>query len=207
MLEDFDIQRIARLTPLADVLASFDLSIRPVAPREEALANAVGMTLAADVAGRGRPSAGDAGAARRFRPALRADDSTPAPMRRRRSSARRCASTPAKPCRTARTRSRRSTRCRRAARPPKRSPWSRRAKARWRPTPTRPPASSFACRARALRRIDVALLASFGVERVMVRQPRVRVVCASPGANVKSAARLHRQRHRRRQRRSGHRRR
>ncbi len=27
MLEDSDIQRIARLTPLADVLASFDLSI------------------------------------------------------------------------------------------------------------------------------------------------------------------------------------
>ena len=41
------IQTIARLTPLADVLASFDLSIRPVAPREEALAKAVGLTLAA----------------------------------------------------------------------------------------------------------------------------------------------------------------
>ena len=33
----------------------------------------------------------------------------------------------------------------------------------------------------ALRRIDVALLADFGVERVMVRQPRVRVVLREPG--------------------------
>src|SRR5207302_6449047 len=49
MLEDSDIQRIARLTPLADVLASFDLAIRPVAPREEALAKATGLALAADV--------------------------------------------------------------------------------------------------------------------------------------------------------------
>ena len=40
----------------------------------------------------------------------------------------------------------------------------------------------------ALRRIDVALLADFGIERVMVRQPRVRVVCVSPGAIAKSAA-------------------
>ena len=48
----------------------------------------------------------------------------------------------------------------------------------------------------ALRRIDVALLADFGIERVMVRQPRVRVVCVSPGAVAKSAATSHRQRHR-----------
>src|SRR6185436_17801493 len=49
MLPDSDIQRIARLTPLADVLASFDLSIKPVAPREEMLAKATGLALAADV--------------------------------------------------------------------------------------------------------------------------------------------------------------
>ena len=47
MVEDSEIQRIARLTPLADVLASFDLSIGPVAPREEALAKALGLALAA----------------------------------------------------------------------------------------------------------------------------------------------------------------
>src|SRR5215207_8867341 len=49
MFEDSDIQRIARLTPLADVLASFDLSIAPVAPREEMLAKATGLALAADI--------------------------------------------------------------------------------------------------------------------------------------------------------------
>ena len=37
MVADSEIQRIARLTPLADVLASFDLSVGPVAPREEAV--------------------------------------------------------------------------------------------------------------------------------------------------------------------------
>ena len=36
----------------------------------------------------------------------------------------------------------------------------------------------------------MALLAAFGVERVMVRQPRVRVVCVSPGAIAKGAAKL-----------------
>ena len=47
MVADSEIQRIARLTPLADVLASFDLSIGPVEPREEALSKALGLTLAA----------------------------------------------------------------------------------------------------------------------------------------------------------------
>jgi len=47
MVADFEIQRIARLTPLADVLASFDLSIGPVEPREEAVSKALGLTLAA----------------------------------------------------------------------------------------------------------------------------------------------------------------
>lgn len=58
MVADSELQRIARLAPLADVLASFDLSITPVAPREEAVAQAIGRTLAADaVAGAGRPAA------------------------------------------------------------------------------------------------------------------------------------------------------
>ena len=43
MVVDFETQRIARLTPLGDVLASFDLSIKPVPPREEALNKALGM--------------------------------------------------------------------------------------------------------------------------------------------------------------------
>ncbi len=70
MVADSEIQRIARLTPLSDVLASFDLSVGPVAPREEALAKAVGLTLAADaVIAEGRPQVGP-GAARRFCRAL-----------------------------------------------------------------------------------------------------------------------------------------
>jgi molybdopterin biosynthesis enzyme len=41
-----------------------------------------------------------------------------------------------------------------------------------------------------LRRIDVALLTALGVERVLVRQPRVRVVQASTGDIVRGAATL-----------------
>jgi molybdopterin molybdotransferase len=58
MVADSEIQRIARLTPLADVLASFDLSVGPVAPREESVAKALGLTLAATVvASVGHPKA------------------------------------------------------------------------------------------------------------------------------------------------------
>src|SRR6516164_1224783 len=42
-------QRIARLTPLADVLARLDALVRPVAPRTAELAAALGQTLAEDV--------------------------------------------------------------------------------------------------------------------------------------------------------------
>ena len=57
MITDSETQRIERLTPLADVLASFDLSIRPVAAREEALPAALGLTLAADIVTRaGHPA-------------------------------------------------------------------------------------------------------------------------------------------------------
>ena len=49
MVADSELQRIARLTPLADVLASFDIGVGPVAPRGETVAAALGKTLAADV--------------------------------------------------------------------------------------------------------------------------------------------------------------
>src|SRR5207237_4297345 len=39
-----------------------------------------------------------------------------------------------------------------------------------------------------LRRIDVALLTALGVERVLIRQPRVRVVQASAGDIIRGAA-------------------
>ncbi len=50
MVADSGIQRIARLTPLADVLNSFQISVAPVAPVERALGAALDKTLAADVA-------------------------------------------------------------------------------------------------------------------------------------------------------------
>jgi molybdopterin biosynthesis enzyme len=51
------IQTITRLTPLAEVLASFDLSIRPVAPRQLDLDAAIGRILAADAVAPTRPDA------------------------------------------------------------------------------------------------------------------------------------------------------
>src|SRR5260370_7436904 len=42
-------QRIARLTPLEVVLARIDALVRPVAPREVALAAAIGRVLAGDL--------------------------------------------------------------------------------------------------------------------------------------------------------------
>ena len=42
------VQRIARLTPLADVLPLIDAMARPVAPQQTGLASAFGLTLAAD---------------------------------------------------------------------------------------------------------------------------------------------------------------
>jgi molybdopterin molybdotransferase len=49
-------QRIARLTPLDDVLARIDALVGPVAPREVALAAAVGRVLAGDVVVTARPA-------------------------------------------------------------------------------------------------------------------------------------------------------
>jgi molybdopterin molybdotransferase len=49
MVADSEIQRKARLTPLHEVLASFDTAVGPVAPHEEDLQAALGRTLAADI--------------------------------------------------------------------------------------------------------------------------------------------------------------
>ena len=76
MVADSDIQRIAKLTPLAAVLESFQTTVDPVEPREAALADAVGRTLAADVAiAEARPKAA---LALRDGYALRADATTDA---------------------------------------------------------------------------------------------------------------------------------
>jgi len=51
------IQTIARLTPLADVLATIDLDVKPVTPRSVELTAAAGRTLAVDCLAPARPSA------------------------------------------------------------------------------------------------------------------------------------------------------
>ena len=51
------IQMIARLTPLADVLAMVDLDVKPVTPRAVELTAAAGRTLAVDAMAPARPSA------------------------------------------------------------------------------------------------------------------------------------------------------
>ncbi|HEY0223663.1 MAG TPA: molybdopterin-binding protein, partial [Pseudolabrys sp.] len=51
------IQTIARLTPLADVLAMVDLDVKPVTPRTVELTGAAGRTLAVDAMAPSRPSA------------------------------------------------------------------------------------------------------------------------------------------------------
>jgi len=50
------IQTIARLTPLAEVLATVDLDVKPVAPRTIELSKALGRTLAVDAMARSRPN-------------------------------------------------------------------------------------------------------------------------------------------------------
>jgi molybdopterin molybdotransferase len=51
------LQLIARLTPLADVLAMIDAEVKPVTPRPLDVAAALGHTLAADVTSAARPAA------------------------------------------------------------------------------------------------------------------------------------------------------
>jgi molybdopterin molybdotransferase len=187
MLEDSDIQRIARLTPLADVLASFDLSIRPVAPHEEALAKAVGLALAADVkAASGYPQATLAlrdGYAVRSEQTLDASSYAPAPL-----------SGPPIHIDTGQplpdgtdavaTLDTVQTRGAQAEALAVVAP----GEGTLAPDADASAGLKLRLSGAALRRIDVALLAAFRVERVMVRQPRVRITCVSPGAIAKSAA-------------------
>lgn len=189
MVEDSDIQRIARLTPLADVLASFDLSVRPVAPREEALAKAVGLALAADIkAASGHPQATLAlrdGFAVRADETLDASSYAPAPLTG--APARVDTGEPLPEGADAvATLDMVQTRGAQAEALAVVAPGEGTL------APDADAAAGLKLRlsGAALRRIDVALLADFGIERVMVRQPRVRVVCTSPGAVAKSAARF-----------------
>ena len=184
-----DIQRIARLTPLADVLASFDLAIMPVAPREELLSKAAGLALASDVVAKsGHPRCAlalrDGYAVRSeetldassYAPALlsgkpvRVDTGEPLPE-----GADAVATIDAVQMRGAVAEALSTVAQDEGVLLPDTDAVAR---------------LKLRLGGAALRRIDVALLAALGVERVMVRQPRVRVVCESAGAVAASAAAL-----------------
>ena len=189
MVADSDIQRIARLTPLADVLASFDLSVGPVEPREEAVSKALGLTLAASVViAEGHPKAA---LALRDGYAVRSDAThdansyapaplSPAPVRvdtgdALPASADAVAALDAVQMRDAEA-----------------SALATVAPGEGVLAPNADATAGLQLRLAGarLRRIDVALLTALGVERVLVRQPRVRVVRVGEGKVIEGAAAL-----------------
>ena len=189
MVADSEIQRIARLTPLADVLASFDLSVGPVPPREEAVSKALGLTLAASaVIPEGHPKAALAlrdGYAVRADATLDASSYAPAPLS---PAPTRVDTGDAMPPGADAVAALDATQARGA---------QIEALAAIAPgegvlVPDTDAAAGLQLRLSGaqLRRIDIALLTALGVERVLVRQPRVRVVCTSAGGIVRSAATL-----------------
>jgi len=189
MVADSEIQRIARLTPLADVLASFDLSIGPVEPREEAVSKALGLTLAASaIINTGHPKAALAlrdGYAVHSDATLDASSYAPAPL------------SPAPPrvemgdtmpagadaVTTLDAVQTRGTEVQAlAAVAPGEGVLA--------PNADATADLQLRLAGARLRRIDVALLTALGVERVLVRQPRVRVVQAGAGNVIRGAAAL-----------------
>jgi molybdopterin biosynthesis enzyme len=189
MIADSEIQRIARLTPLADVLASFDLSIGPVAPREEALSKALGLTLAASaVIASGHPKAALAlrdGYAVRSETTTDASSYAPAPLVPPPIRVDTGDELPADADAVAALDTVQSRGAQIEAL-----------------APVAPGEGVLAAGTDAvaglqlrlagakLRRIDVALLTALDVERVLVREPRVRVVRAGQGHIIAAAASL-----------------
>ena len=189
MVADSEIQRIARLTPLADVLASFDLSVGPVEPREEAVSNALGLTLAASaVITEGHPKAALAlrdGYAVRSEATLDASSYAPAPLS---PTPTRVDTGDALPAGADAVAALDTVQIRGAE-----------AHALAAVAPGEGVLASNAdataglqlrLAGARLRRVDVALLTALGVERVLVRQPCVRVVRAGAGDIVRGAATL-----------------
>jgi molybdopterin molybdotransferase len=188
MVADSEIQRIARLTPLAEVLASFDLSVGPIEPREEAVSKALGLTLAASaVIAEGHPKAALAqrdGYAVRSDATLDASSYAPAPL----SGAVRIDTGDAMPAGADAVATLDAVQTRGAEISAL--------------VPVAPGEGMLAANADAaaglqlrlagarLRRIDVALLTALGVERVLVRQPRVRIVRVGDGKIIEGIAAL-----------------
>jgi molybdopterin biosynthesis enzyme len=187
MVADSDIQRIARLTPLADVLASFDLSVGPVEPREEAVSKALGLTLAASaVIAEGHPKAALAlrdGYAVRSDATLDASSYAPAPVS---PAPLRVETGDALPAGADAVATLDAVQMR-----------GQHAEALATVAPGEgvlaPNADATAglqlrLAGARLRRIDVALLTALGIERVLVRQPCVRVVRAGASEIIRGAA-------------------
>jgi molybdopterin biosynthesis enzyme len=189
MVVESELQRIAKLTPLSDVLASFDLSIRPVAAREEVVAAAAGLALAADiVVAAGHPktavalrdgyavradATADASSyapASLLPPLQRIDMGEPLPA-----TADAIAVLDAVQVRDGRAEAL-------AAVAPGEGVLSKDADVA--------AGTKLLLSGARLRRIDVALLTTLGIERVIVRQPRVGVVRAGKGNIIDGAAML-----------------
>jgi molybdopterin molybdotransferase len=185
MVADSEIQRIARLTPLGDVLASFDLSVGPVEPREEAVSKALGLTLAASaVIADGHPKAALAlrdGYAVRSDTALDASSYAPAALD---PAPVRVNAGDAMPPGTDAVAALDTVQGTQALAPvaPGEGVLAADADAR--------AGLQLRLAGARLRRIDVALLTALGVERVLVRQPRVRMVQVGSGPVIAGAAAL-----------------
>jgi molybdopterin biosynthesis enzyme len=189
MVADSEIQRIARLTPLAEVLASFDLSIGPVEPREEAVGKALGLTLAASaVIAESHPRTALAlrdGYAVRSESTLDASSYAPAPLSPAppRVDAGEAMPAGADAVAAIDTIALRGTQADAlAAIAPGEGVLA----------PGVDTAAGLQLRLAGarLRRVDVALLTALGVEHVLVRQPRVRVVRTGAGPIIEGAAAL-----------------
>jgi molybdopterin biosynthesis enzyme len=189
MVADFEIQRIARLTPLADVLASFDLSVGPVEPREEAVSKALGLTLAASaVIAEGHPKAA---LALRDGYAVRSDATldassyapaplSPAPIRVEIGDAMPAAADAVAAFDTVQMCGTQAEAL--AAVAPGEGVLA--------PNADATAGLQLRLAGAKLRRIDIALLTALGVERVLIRQPRVRVVRAGAGDVIRGTATL-----------------
>jgi molybdopterin biosynthesis enzyme len=189
MVVDSELQRVTRLTPLADVLASFDIGIAPVAAREEDTRAAAGLTLAADIiVSSGRPSAAIAlrdGYALRAEATADATSYAPAPL------------SPAPPridvgeplpagADAVATFDAVELRGGGAQALTAVAP----GEGVLAPDADIAPGTKLLLSGARLRRIDVAQLTALGIGRVKVRQPRVRVVRAGKGGAVDAAAML-----------------
>ena len=187
MVADSEIQRIARLTPLADVLASFDLSIGPVEPREEAVGKALGLTLAKSaVIGQRHPEHALAlrdGYAVRAEATLDASSYAPAvqiptPPRVDAGDAMPDGADAVAALDAVQMRGAQASAL--AAVAPGEGVLA--------PGADATAGLQLRLAGARLRRIDVALLEALGVEHVLVRQPRIRVVRVGAGKIIEGAA-------------------